>query len=114
MKLVFFGTPYFAIPSLKALHKSTHEICAVVTVPDKRGGRGLKRIPSPIKQSAEELNYSIYQPPDLKDHDFLSILNRIDADIFVVVAYRILPDLLISIPREGAINIHASPFNIAR
>ena len=108
MKLVFFGTPYFAIPSLKALHKSTHEICAVVTVPDKRYGRGLKKTSSPIKQSAEELNYSIYQPHDLKEPDFLSIMDKIGADIFVVVAYRILPDLLISIPREGAINIHAS------
>jgi len=108
MKLVFFGTPYFAIPSLNALHKSTHEICAVVTVPDKRYGRGLKKTSSPIKKTAEGLNYSIYQPPDLKDPDFLSIIKKIDADIFVVVAYRILPDLLISIPREGAINIHAS------
>ena len=108
MKLVFFGTPNFAIPSIKALHASTHEICAVVTVPDKRYGRGLKKTPSPIKQTAEELIYSIYQPPDLKEPDFLSIMNKIGADIFVVVAYRILPDLLISIPREGAINIHAS------
>mgnify|MGYP001322253243 CR=1 FL=1 len=108
MKLVFFGTPYFAIPSLNALHKSTHEICAVVTVPDKRYGRGLKKTSSPIKKTAEGLNYSIYQPPDLKDPNFLSIINKIDADIFVVVAYRILPDILISIPREGAVNIHAS------
>ena len=67
MKLVFFGTPYFAIPSLKALHKSIHEICAVVTVPDQRYGRGLKKTPSPIKLTAEGLNYSIYQPLDLKD-----------------------------------------------
>jgi len=108
MKLVFFGTPYFAIPSLNALHKSTHEICAVVTVPDKRYGRGLKKTSSPVKKTAEGLNYSIYQPPDLKDPDFLSIINKIDADIFVVVAYRILPNSLISIPQEGAINIHAS------
>jgi len=108
MKLVFFGTPYFAIPSLKALHKSTHEICAVVTVPDKRYGRGLKKTSSPIKKTAIGLNYTVYEPPDLRDLDFLSTINKIDADIFVVVAYRILPNSLISIPREGAINVHAS------
>ena len=108
MKLVFFGTPEFAIPSLYALHKSAHEILAVVTMPDKFSGRGLKKTASSIKQAAEKLNYSIYQPPDLNDSDFLSIMKKIKADIFVVVAYRILPEELISIPLEGAVNIHAS------
>ena len=108
MKLVFFGTPDFAIPSLYALHKSAHEILAVVTTPDKPAGRGLKNTASSVKQAAEKFNYSIYQPPDLNDSDFLSIMKKIEADIFVVVAYRILPEELISIPLEGAVNIHAS------
>ena len=71
MKLVFFGTPDFAIPSLYALHKSTHEVLAVVTMPDKYSGRGLKKTASSIKQAAEKLNYSIYQPPDLNDSDLI-------------------------------------------
>ncbi len=106
--LVFFGTPDFAIPSLYALHKSRHKILAVVTIPDKPAGRGLKERSSPIKQAAEDFDYPIHQPSDLNDPDFLSIINNISADLFVVVAYRILPEKLISIPSEGAINTHAS------
>ena len=108
MKLVFFGTPDFAIPSLYLLHKSEHEILSVVTAPDKRSGRGLKKRSSPVKQAALEFNYPIYQPSYLKDPYFLSVMKNLEADIFVVVAYRILPEELIIIPQEGAINIHAS------
>ena len=108
MKLVFFGTPDFSIPSFYALHKSVHQILAVVTTPDKRSGRGMQFTASPIKQMAGELAYPIYQPPNLNDDIFLSIMNKIDADIFVVVAFRILPEALILLPRKGAINIHAS------
>ena len=108
MKLVFFGTPDFAIPSLSLLHKSEHEIISVVTAPDKRSGRGLKKRSSPVKQSALGFNYPIYQPSYLKDPHFLSAMKDLDADIFVVVAYRILPNEIISLPREGAVNLHAS------
>jgi len=108
MKLVFFGSPEFAVPSFSALHNSEHEILAVVTAPDKRAGRGKKYISLPIKLAADKYNYPIYQPLDLKDPEFLSFMNVLDADIFVVVAYRILPEEVICIPREGAVNIHAS------
>ena len=108
MKLVFFGSPEFAIPSFSALHNSEHEILAVVTAPDKRAGRGKKYISLPIKQAADKYNYPIYQPLDLKDPEFLSFMKVIDADIYIVVAYRILPEEVICIPREGAVNIHAS------
>ena len=108
MKLVFFGTPNFAIPTLNALHNSEHEIKAVITVPEKRSGRGLKKVTSPIKQLAQKLNYTIHQPADLIDPAFLTIMNKIKADVFIVVAYRILPEEIISIPKEGTINLHAS------
>ena len=108
MKLVFFGTPNFAIPTLNALHKSEHEVLAVITVPEKRSGRGLSKTISPVKQLAQTLNYTIHQPLDLNDPAFLSIMNMLNADIFVVVAYRILPEKLISIPRAGTVNLHAS------
>jgi len=108
MKLVFFGTPMFAIPTLYSLHKSAHVISAVVTTPDKPSGRGLKNNVSPVKQKALELNYPIYQPDKLNDPDFLSIMDKIDSDLFIVVAYRILPNELISIPKKDVINLHAS------
>ena len=108
MKLVFFATPEFAIPSLKALHESIHDVVAVVTIPDKKSGRGQNIIASPIKIAAKKLKYPIYQPYDLNDPNFMSIIKEIDADIFIVVAYRIIPMELISIPKEGAINLHAS------
>jgi len=108
IKLVFFGTPNFAIPSLYALHKSTNKILAVVTVPDKPAGRGLINTASPVKLTAQKLDYPIFQPHDLKDPNFLSIINKFDADYFVVVAYRIIPEEMIAIPHKGCINIHAS------
>ena len=108
MKLVFFGTPEFAIPSLYSLHKSIHDILAVVTMQNKPAGRGLIISPSPIKEVADKLSYPTYQPDNLNDPDFLTILNKLGADIFVVVAYRILPEEVFSIPRQGAVNIHAS------
>ena len=108
MKLVFFATPEFAIPSLKALHESIHDVVAVVTIPDNKSGRGQNIIASPIKKAAKKLKYQIYQPYDLKDPNFMSIIKEIDADIFIVVAYRIIPMELISISKEGAINLHAS------
>jgi len=108
MKLVFFGTSEFALPTLHALHESVHEIIAVVTVPDRRSGRGLQYTPSPVKNNAIKLAYPIYQPSDLSDPNFLSIMRQLSADIYIVIAFRIIPKLVFSIPREGAINVHAS------
>ena len=108
MKLVFFGTPQFSIPSLYSLDRSKYKVCAVITTPDKRAGRGMKYASSPVKKAAEYLNYPIYQPSNLGDPNFASILKNINADIFIVVAYQILPQEILSIPIKGIINIHAS------
>ena len=78
MKLVFFGTPQFAIPSLYSLDQSKYKVCAVITTPDKRAGRGMKYASTPVKKVAENLNYPIYQPSNLKDPNFASILKKIN------------------------------------
>ncbi len=108
MKLVFFGTPDFAVPSLQSLHESPHEVLSVVTNPDKKSGRGLKLNSSPVKKTGEALGLEIVQPDDLKDEEFISYLKQINPDIYVVVAFKILPEMLLSIPPAGAINLHAS------
>ena len=108
MKLVFFGTPDFAVPTLDALHDSSHEILGVVTSPDKRSGRGLKVKPSAIKISAEKYGLPIYQPESTGSKQLNSILKQINPDIYVVVAYKILPESILNIPHRGAINLHAS------
>ncbi len=108
MKIVFMGTPEFALPSLKALLNSRHAVVAVVTVPDKPAGRGKKLRPSAVKQAAIEAGLPIMQPALLKDEDFLRQLRGFDADLFVVVAFRILPPQVFTIPPLGTINLHAS------
>ena len=108
MKLVFFGTPDFAVPSLQSLHESPHEVLSVVTNPDKKSGRGLKLNSSPVKKTGESLGLDIIQPDDLRDKNFISYLKQINPDIYVVVAFKILPEMLLSIPALGAINLHAS------
>lgn len=108
MKLVFFGTPEFAVPSLEAIHDSKHELTGVVTIPDKKSGRGLKVQSSPVKKVAEKLGYPILQPIILDDKNFVNKIKQIQTDIYVVVAFRILPELIINIPEKGAVNLHAS------
>jgi len=108
MKLVFFGTPEFAVPCLKALHDSSHDVVGVITNPDTRSGRGLKIQSSNIKKYAKKLKIPLFQPDDLKDNNFLSSLKEIKPDIYVVVAYKILPESILSIPVLGAVNLHAS------
>ena len=108
MKLLFFGTPDFAVPSLKALHNSPHDVQGIVTTPDTRSGRGLKLKTSSIKKYAEKLNIPIFQPNNLKDNNFISTIKEIKPDIYVVVAYKILPESILSIPDLGAVNMHAS------
>jgi len=102
------GTPDFAVKSLKALVEAKHKLLAVVTVPDKIQGRGLKLKPSPVKVFAEEHNIPVLQPADLKDTGFIESLAAFDADIFVVVAFRILPQAVFSLPKLGTVNVHAS------
>ena len=108
MKLVFFGTPDFAVPTLDALHDSSHEILGVVTSPDKKSGRGLKVTSAAIKNSAEKYSLPIYQPESTGSEQLHSILKQINPDIYVVVAYKILPESILNIPPRGAINLHAS------
>lgn len=109
MKLIFAGTPEFALPSLRALLSSTHKICAVYTQPDRPAGRGRKLLMSPVKKLALESKLSVYQPLSLKDPKEQKKLATFHADLMIVVAYGlILPSAVLSIPRFGCINVHAS------
>jgi len=108
MKIIFMGTPDFAVPSLDKLVESCHQVSAVVTVPDKPRGRGRKLLPSPVKKRALELDLPILQPMNLKDPEFLRTIRDYQPDILVVVAFRILPRELYAIPPYGAVNAHAS------
>ncbi len=108
MKIVFMGTPEFAVPSLQILLKSEHNVVGVVTVPDKPAGRGRKLRPSAVKQFALEAGLPILQPEKLKDTDFLDALSSWNADLFVVVAFRILPEAVFLMPPQGTFNLHAS------
>lgn len=107
MKLVFMGTPEFAVPSLDALYKE-HDVVGVITAPDKPAGRGKKLSASAVKKRASDLGLNILQPTNLKDHSFQEALSDLDAELFVVVAFRMLPESVWSIPPKGTINLHGS------
>jgi methionyl-tRNA formyltransferase len=108
MKIVFMGTPDFAVPSLERLNASGHTVAAVVTAPDKPGGRGRKIQGSPVKNTALRLGLPLLQPVKLKAPEFIAELKKINPDILIVVAFRILPREVYSIARFGAVNAHAS------
>jgi methionyl-tRNA formyltransferase len=108
LKVVFFGTPEFAKTALEAIFKSTHEIVGVVTVADKQSGRGQKINGSPVKKFAEENNLLLFQPLKLRDENFLAEMQKLEADIFVVVAFRMMPKILFEMPKLGTFNLHAS------
>jgi len=108
MKIVFFGTPDFAVPSLKILHQSKHEVTAVVTAPDKQRGRGRKVSYTAVKEFAVKNNLYVLQPDKMRDPEFISTLEKIDADLFVIVAFRILPAEVYKIPKSGSFNLHGS------
>jgi len=108
MRVVFMGTPDFAVATLEAIYHSEHEIVGVVTTPDKPAGRGLKVQSSKIKEYAIEMGISVLQPEKLKDSEFIETLKQWNADIFVVVAFRMLPYEVYSIPPMGTFNVHAS------
>ncbi len=107
MKIVFFGTPDFAVPSLKKLIESSHEVAAVVTAPDKERGRGRKVSFTPVKEFAIENALPVLQPENLKNGNFIAELKKINADVFVVVAFRILPSAVYTLPKY-AFNLHGS------
>ncbi len=102
------GTPEFAVPSLEILFKNNFNVVAVVTAPDKPQGRGQKLISSPVKVSAVAHNIPVLQPPNLKAQEFIEHLKTFGADLQVVVAFRMLPEVVWRMPRYGTINLHAS------
>jgi len=102
------GTPEFALPSLNRLLDAGHDVAAVVTVPDKPAGRGRHLRPSAVKECALMLNLTLLQPEELRAPDYIKDLRRLAADLFVVVAFRILPPEVFTLPGIGTINLHAS------
>lgn len=108
MRVVFMGTPEFAIPSLQAILNAGHEVPLVVSVPDRPKGRGRKMIASPVKTFALEQGLKVATPEKLKDPEFLELLKSVDADVICVVAFRILPEAVYTIPKLGSFNLHGS------
>lgn len=108
MNIIFMGTPEFAVPSLKILLKTHHNLRAVVTVPNKPQGRGLKIAQSAVKKFALENNLNILQPEKLRDESFINDVKSLSPDLIIVVAFKILPKEVYSIPHYGSINLHAS------
>jgi len=109
LRVIYFGTPAFAVPTLRALLASRHQVVALVSQPDRPSGRGQHVAPTPTKQVALEAGVPILQPLKLRDEAFLSTIASYNADLGVVAAYgRILPDPLLQLPRLGMINVHGS------
>jgi methionyl-tRNA formyltransferase len=109
LRVVFFGTPEFALPTLQALLDSRHVVVGAVTQPDRPRGRGYQLAPSPVKALAISRGLPVLQPEKMRDEMFLAALRALDADLGVVAAYgRILTDAILAIPRLGLINVHAS------
>jgi len=108
MRIIFMGTPQFAVTSLDALIKAGCNIIAVVTAPDKPAGRGQKISESAVKQYAVEHGIKVLQPEKLKNPEFLDELRALNADLQVVVAFRMLPEVVWNMPPKGTINLHAS------
>ncbi len=108
-KIVFMGTPEFAVPSLKALIDAEFEIPLVVSQPDRKKGRGHKFQHTPVKEIALENDLAVFQPDSIRSQEALEILNAIEADFFVVIAYgKILPESVLNLPKKACINVHAS------
>lgn len=109
MKIVFMGTPLFALPSLERLARSSHDVAMVVTQPDKKAGRGRKLQAPPVKRAALELGIEVAQPESIRTGEFLELLQGLAPDVVVVVAYgKILPLAVLEAPRLGCVNVHAS------
>lgn len=108
MRVIFCGNPEFALPTLKALLASEHEVVAVVTSPDQPQGRGRKLAPMPVKEFAFANRLPVLSPAKLKDPEFLIQLRELNFDALVVVAFRILPREMFSLPKFGALNVHPS------
>ena len=107
LKLIFFGTPKFAVDSLREINVN-YKVSCVVTSPDRKSGRGQKITQSEVKKYAKENNIKILQPDDLNDKEFINKIKEINPDIIIVVAFRKVPTEIFSIPKYGTINLHAS------
>ncbi|MEN6588094.1 MAG: methionyl-tRNA formyltransferase [Proteiniphilum sp.] len=108
LRIIFMGTPGFAVESLKALVENGYNVVGVITMPDKPGGRGYKLQPSAVKQYALQQGLKVLQPEKLKDETFLQELQQLQADLQVVVAFRMLPEVVWAMPPKGTFNLHAS------
>lgn len=108
LKIIFFGTPAFAEASLRAIHQNGYEIAAVVTAPDRPAGRGHKLQASAVKTCALELGLPVLQPEKLRDTAFIHTIRALQADLQVVIAFRMLPELVWNMPPLGTMNLHAS------
>jgi methionyl-tRNA formyltransferase len=108
IRIIFMGTPEFAVASLDALVKSGHNIVGVITAPDKPAGRGMKMNESAVKKYATANGLRVLQPPKLKDPLFIEELRSLQADLQIVVAFRMLPEIIWNMPVMGTINVHAS------
>ncbi len=107
-KIIFFGTPTFAVHVLKEVYEKKYIIQAVITSPDRQSGRGRKIKSSPVKNFCLDQNIKLYQPTNLKDKSFISILESYKSDLYIVVAFRMIPKVVWSIPTKGTFNLHAS------
>lgn len=108
LKIVFFGTPEFAVESLDRIIRDGHDVAAVVTPPDKPAGRGHKLLQSDVKKYALEKGIPVLQPEKLRDPDFIEELRSLNADVFTVIAFRMLPEVVWSMPPMGTFNLHGS------
>ena len=106
--ILFMGTPEFAVKSLERLVNNNHNLVGVITALDKERGRGRKIKFSPIKEYVLKKEIPLFQPKNLKDQNFIDKIKSLKADLFVVVAFRMLPKVIIDLPRLGCINLHAS------
>jgi len=108
LRIVFMGTPEFAIPSLDAIIKAKYNVVGVVTAPDKPSGRGQKVSISAVKEYSISKGLNILQPEKLRNQDFLNELNKLNANLYIVIAFRMLPKVVWSLPKYGTFNLHAS------
>ncbi|NLX65744.1 MAG: methionyl-tRNA formyltransferase, partial [Bacteroidales bacterium] len=108
LRILFMGTPEFAVESLRALVENGYNVVGVVTMPDKPAGRGYKLRPSPVKQYARQQGIPLLQPDRLKDEAFLNELRILNADLQIVVAFRMLPEVVWKMPPRGTFNLHSS------
>ncbi|MCD8211456.1 MAG: methionyl-tRNA formyltransferase [Oscillospiraceae bacterium] len=109
MRILFMGTPDFAVPSLSALVRAGHTVCGAFTQPDRKKNRGMKLVPSPVKEFCEAEQIPVFQPEGFRDPEAVEQIRQLSPDLIVVAAYgKILPETVLSIPKLGCVNVHSS------